>query len=124
MIEYNIKNETILEIGSKKLDFKYIIVKALEVNKILIIFLGESPKTKNSNVAYYPTNGIYAVSNQGDIIWNIELFFRPGNTYKDVRISPINEFTDVIINDDGNLVVYVNKTAYILDVGKKEIIGH
>lgn len=124
MIKYDIKNETILEVGSKKLDFKYKIVKVLEVYEILIIVLGDSPKIKNSDIVFYPTNGIYAVSSQGDIIWNIEVFFRPSNTYKNIRFSPINEFTDAIINDDGNLVVYINKIAYILDIEKKEIIGH
>ena len=124
MIEYELKNDTILEIGGKKLDFKYKIIKALEINEKLIIFLGNSPRIKNSSMVFYPTNGIYALSNQGDIIWNIEVFFRPDNTYKNFRIPPINEFTDAVKNDDGNLVVYVDKNAYILDIENREIVGH
>ena len=66
MIEYNIKSDTILEVGGKELDFVFNIDKALEINGTLIILLGDSFKNKQVvDMSKQPNNGIYAVSGNG-----------------------------------------------------------
>lgn len=124
MIEYNIKDSTILEVGGRELDFTFNINEALEINDTLIILLGDSFKNKQVvKMSEQPNNGIYAVSSNGEILWNIEVFFRPGNSYG-YRGFPDDNFSGMFKDDNGNLVVY--KTIgieYTLDIEKKQIIS-
>jgi hypothetical protein len=124
MIEYNIKDSTILEVGGRELDFIFNIDKVIEINNTLIVLLGGSFKNKQIvKMSEQPNNGIYAVSSNGEILWNIEVFFRPGNSYG-YRGFPDDNFSAIFKDDDGNLVVYkFIGIEYTLDIEKKQIIS-
>ncbi len=126
MIEYIKTGETGLKVAGKVLDFEYDVEKVLEADDMLIILLGNSDKyVEYGKGPGRPFNGVYAVSENGEILWNIEVFFRPGRLYNDTRIEIDYKFTDILIDDDGNLVAYTNTgKAFVLNINQKQIIGY
>lgn len=125
MIEYKIEDFSVMYIGGKRLNFKYKIEKVFDRGDMLIVFLGKTVPKKESYPVFYPTNGIYALSPDGEYLWNIEVFFRPGHALKGVNVLPIYRFTDAYIDENGNLVVHTDMgVGYILDVKEKQIIGY
>lgn len=116
-IQYYRPSETILEVNGKRLDFSYNIKTITEVNNMLIVCL-DSPRRDSVR---QPQNGIYAVSAQGEIIWNIEEFFRPNSTYK--YGSPI-EIYDYTACDGQYLEVHTyDGIKYTIDIKKKQIVS-
>lgn len=121
MIKYKIINNTILEVNSKQIDFKHEIKKVIEINNTLIVRL--YIKKEKENV---PSNNIYAISDKGEILWNIREIFRPNNPYKGVKVIDSNHyFANCEKNDDNNLVVHTFiGISFVVDIEKKEIISH
>lgn len=126
MVEYRKTGETGLKVAGKVLDFEYEVEKILETDNMLIVLLGNSDKyVEYGKEPGRPFNGVYGVSDEGKILWNIELFFRPGRLYTDTRVEIDYKIIDIMIDDDGNLVVYTNTgKAFVLDIEEKQIIGH
>ncbi|NPV43878.1 MAG: hypothetical protein HPY70_07885 [Firmicutes bacterium] len=127
MVKYSIKDDTVLQINGKQINLKHNILKVLVIKNLLIVHLFDSYEKRGVvDMAKQPLNNIYAVSDKGDIVWNIKEFFRPNNPYTGVKVlEHDNCFTGISINNEGNLVVNTFMgIAYILDVEKKVIIGH
>lgn len=145
MCEYCIKDSSILEVNGKRLNFIYKIKNVIDMNNIFIVLLDAEIKLQHKEEMYTLPNGIYGVSSEGKILWNIEIFFRPDGTddsfqnahsSKFIEINPdgtynysymmsSNRFNDIKRGIDGNLVAYTDTgVAYVLDIEKKEITGH
>lgn len=126
MGDYTINEKTILKIAGKHIDFEYAIEKIIQTNNTLVVMLGISDRyMKYGGKPKNPFNGVYAISEYGEILWNIEVFFRPDRLYDDTRIEIDYKFTDILIDDDGNLVAYTNTgKAFVLDIKAKQIIGY
>lgn len=125
MIEYIVKDYSVMYIGAKRLNFRYKIEKVFDRNDMLIVFLGKTIPKKEYYPVFYPTNGIYALSPEGEYLWNIEVFFRPGHVLKEIEVLPIHRFIDADIDENGNLVVHTDMgIGYILDIDKKQIVGY
>ncbi|GEM_PF-2514999 len=144
MSEYNIKNDSILEVNGKQLDFKYKINKIIDINNTLVVLLDTEIKHWYDEGMFNLPNGIYGVSYQSEVLWNIEEFFRPSNKYNNSRNMLSNKvvemnlyntynylhrrslttFTDIKQLTDGSLAVYTDVgTAYVLNIEEKEIVG-
>ena len=143
MSEYCIKNDSILAINDRQLDFKYKIKKVVNIDNTLIVLLDAEVRHWYDEGMFNLPNGIYGVSYQAEVLWNIEFFFRPNNKYsnsnmlsnKVIEMNPYNTynylyrrslttFTDIKKLADGSLAAYTDVgNAYVLDIAKKEIVG-
>lgn len=122
MINYRINNKTILVVNSKEIDFKFDIYKVLELKNILIVFL---QRVINGCLigADQPLYGVYAVTQNGKILWNIEQIFK-SSQYAE-SISEVKYFTGIDADKNGNLIVYTFLgVAFVIDIEKEEIIDH
>ena len=125
MIEYKIEDFSVMHINGKNIDLNYKIEKVFDRGNMLIVLLGETDPGKEDYSVSQPYNGIYAFSPEGEYLWNIEVFFRPGHELNNVKVLPIYRFIDADIDENGNLVVHTDMgIGYILDIDKKQIIGY
>lgn len=145
MFDYWVTDDSILEVNGKQLNFKYKIKKVVKVSNTLIVLLDAEIKHWHEVGMFILPNNIYGVSYQGEVLWNVEVFFRPDDKHngyhnvfsnKFVEMNPYNTynylyrrsltiFTDIKRLADGNLAVYADVgMAYILDIEKKEVIGY
>ncbi len=125
MIEYIIEDFSVLYINGRRLNFRYKIEKVFDRGDTLIVFLGKTVPKKEFYPIFYPSNGIYALSPNGEYLWNIEVFFRPGHALKGVKVLPVYRFVDADIDQHGNLVVHTDMgVGYILDIKEKQIVGY
>lgn len=115
MSEYSIIYDTILSLNNRQIDFKHNINKVLKVKGILIIHLFDSIDKKGSiNMAQQPINSVYAISSDGDILWNIKDIFQEDNMY-----------TNISIDANDNLVVNTFMgIAQVINVTTKQVIGN
>ncbi|NPV43876.1 hypothetical protein H0A61_01660 [Koleobacter methoxysyntrophicus] len=106
MIKYEIKNDTTLEIQGNQIKFDYDINNIIENKNVLIVHLFVK-KGKP------PLNNIYAISDKGDIIWNIRDFVQEDYCY-----------TGISVDDNGNLIAntFIG-IAQIIDVKNKKLVG-
>lgn len=125
MIKYRKTAKTCLKVSGKVLDFEYDVEKILEADNMLVVLLGSSDKyLKCGKEDTHPFNGVYAVSDEGEVLWNIEIFFRPGRPYIGTKIEIDYKFIDISF-DSGNLIAYTNTgKAFVLDINSMQIIGH
>ena len=115
MIKHRIINDTVLEINNnKEIDFNHNINEIIENNGVLILHIFDSMEKKGHvNMAEQPINNVYAVSDKGDIVWNIRDIIQEDYCY-----------TGISIDDKGNLIAYTFiGIAQIVDVTNKKLIG-
>ncbi|MEA4974024.1 hypothetical protein SDC9_80383 [bioreactor metagenome] len=115
MIKHRIINDTVLVINNiKEINFNHNINKVIENNGLLILHIFDCFEKKGSiNMSEQPINNIYAVSEKGDIVWNIRDIMQEDYCY-----------TGISIDDKGNLIAntFIG-IAQIIDVTNKKLIG-
>jgi hypothetical protein len=114
MVKYSIKDDTALQINGKQINFKHNILKVLVIKNLLIVHLFDSYEKRGVvDMAKQPLNNIYAISDKGDIIWNIRDFVQEDYCY-----------TGISVDDNGNLIAntFIG-IAQIIDVKNKKLVG-
>lgn len=107
-------SDSILTVNGLKNDFRHNISNVIEVDGILIVHLFDSIEKKGSiNIKDQPLNNIYAVDQNGKIIWNI----------KDI-IPNDDLYTGINIDSNGSLIANTFMgIAKIIDIRNKNVIG-
>lgn len=100
--------KNILNINGKKLDFTYHIAQVKESKGILVLCTNNP---ESDRVADQPINNIFAVDNQGNLLWTITELIPEDNLYTGIRI------------EDGQLVaVNFGGTQVVIDLAQKAVV--
>lgn len=124
MVKYQVRDNNVLCVGGKEIDFKHNILTVLNFGEIIVVHIyNDFDKQGHINVAEEPINNVYAVNSEGKIIWNIKDLLvadtRYPNSYKDALYTQIKK-----LDDNTVIATDFSGSQPIIDVLEKKVIRY
>jgi len=109
MINYSFSGN-VLTINGKQINFQEGIKNVVEVDSLVIVRIWNS---STGDIQKQPFNNVYAVDDNGNIVWNLKDIIGKDGLYTMIRL------------DETNMLIAVEFIGmnYIIDVKNKQVVG-